>query len=436
MLILFLILSIATIVFLSIRFSVHPFLSLLVGALVFALGVQMPAKTIIASINNGFGGTLGSIGLVIVFGVLIGQFLEKSGGALVLAKSVISLIGKKRVVTAMGIIGYIVSIPVFVDSGFIILSSLNKSLSREAGVSVTSSSISLVLGLLITHTMIPPTPGPIAAAGILDANVGLVLMIGLPVGLLTLFATTFYASKISSSEHTSEEVEEVLKASNPPGSFKSFLPLLLPIILILTSSFIDFLALTGPIIPLLKFTGQPVIALGIGLITALFLPEKLEKQMLSSSGWVGQALKDAAVILLITGAGGAFGKVLQNSGIGDELGTIFSEWNLGLWLPFLLAASLKTAQGSSTVSLITAAAVLAPLMPQLGFESEMSKAMVVIAIGAGSSVVSHVNDSLFWIFNQLTGMTLKESLQKYSVGTLVLGITAILVLNLLSIFLS
>ncbi|MEM9885260.1 MAG: GntP family permease [Bacteroidota bacterium] len=441
---LLLLLSVVIIVLLTARFKVHPFLALLAAALIFALFSGMPFDTILESINEGFGGTLGKIGLVIVLGVIIGAFLEHSGGAYKLAEIVLKVIGQRRVHEAMGIIGYIVSIPVFVDSGFIILNPLNKSLSKRAKLSVAGTAVALALGLLLTHVMVPPTPGPIAAAGILKADIGLVMLVGLGVSLLTLVVAIVYAKKVAAKvyidpnpELDEKAVEQKIKAA--PSALKSFLPILVPIVLIVGKSVVEFniaekTVLSFPI-QLLYFLGTPVIALLVGVLLAFLLPKKWDTELLSTTGLVGKALQDASTILLITGAGGIFGAILQNSDLSEVLSNALSGLNLGIWLPFILAAAIKTAQGSSTVALITTASILAPLTANLGFDSELQKAMMVIAIGAGSLVISHANDSAFWIVTQLTGMDVKTGYRVYSLGTLVTGVFAALVLFLLSVLL-
>jgi len=182
------------------------------------------------------------------------------------------------------------------------------------------------------------------------------------------------------------------------------------------------------------FIGEPFIALLIGMFLAFLLPKKLEPNMLSTNGWVGKALKQATSVILITGAGGIFGKVLQNSGIADMLGHVLSGIHLSIWLPFLLAAAIKTAQGSSTVALITAASIMTPMMATLGFTTELEKAIVVLAIGAGSSVFSHANDSFFWVVTQLSGMDTKMGYRLFSLGTLLLGTSAITTLFVIYLF--
>ncbi len=431
MVIIYLLLSVVFIVVLTTKFEVHPFIALLLAAIAYGLVSGMPLDLIISSINDGFGETLGKIGLIIVLGVIIGAFLENSGGAYALAEKVLQLIGKKRIPTAMGLIGYIVSIPVFADSGFILLSPLGKGLSKKAGITLTGSAIALSLGLLASHTMVPPTPGPIAAAGILGADLGLVLLISIPVSLLALLVGILFATKYAariyidpSPQTDKEEIEVIIKEA--PSATKSSLPILIPIVLIVMKSLLQYVdnALPSSIIRILSFLGEPVIALLIGMFLAFLLPKKLEKHMLSSSGWVGKALKDGAAIILITGAGGIFGKMLQNSGIAEMLGEILSGVNLSLWLPFILAAAIKSAQGSSTVALITTASILMPLMTSLGFESEIAKAMVVVSIGAGSAVVSHANDSFFWVVTQMSGMDVKTGYKLHTLGTFVLGLSA------------
>jgi len=432
MVVVYLFISIILIILLSAKFKIHPFIVLFLVAIFYGLAVGMPLNTIVGSINQGFGDTLGKIGLIIVLGVIIGAFLENSGAAYTLAEKVLKIVGSKRVPVAMGIIGYIVSIPVFADSGFLLLSPLNKSLSKKAKISLAGSAVALGLGLTITHTLVPPTPGPVAAAGILNADLGLVIIWGLIIATLALITGLFFAVKYVSKtyidpdpEISDEEINERLKEA--PGFLKSSLPILIPIFLIVLKSIVVSFGknINENIIIFISFVGEPIIALLIGTFLSFLLPKKMNlEKMLSTTGWVGNSLKDAASIILITGAGGIFGKVLQNSGIADVVGQSLADFNLSIWLPFLLAAAIKTAQGSSTVSLITTASIMMPMMSTLGFVSEMEKAMVVIAIGAGSAVFSHANDSFFWVVTQLSGLDVKSGYRLFSLGTFVLGTSA------------
>ena len=430
----YLILSVIIIIFLTVRLKLHPFIALLLVALLYGFAAGMPSADIIKSVNEGFGNTLGGIGLIIILGIIIGAFLENSGGAYAIAEKVLKIIGKDRVPMAMGLIGWFVSIPVFADSGFLLLSPLNRSLSKKAKISLAGSAIALALGLTASHTMVPPTPGPIAAAGILEADLGLVLAVGIPISLVALIVGIIFARKFVAKTYIDPNPqisdEELRKRSeNAPGALKSSLPVIVPILLIVIRSFIKAIdGLDGVLIDFVLFIGEPFIALLIGVFLALLLPKKLEKEMLSTTGWVGKSLSDAASIILITGAGGIFGKVLQNSGIADVLGDTLAGLNLSIWLPFILAAAIKTAQGSSTVALITTASIMAPLMDKLGFADSLEKAMVVIAIGAGSAVVSHANDSFFWVVTQMSGMDVRMGYRMQSLGTFVLGTSAAITL--------
>lgn len=423
-------LSIAAIVLLITKLKLHPFLSLLLVSIVLGLVSGMGSDGVIHSIQDGFGGTIGKIGLVIILGILIGAFLEKSGGAMVLANNMLAFVGKKRVITAMGVIGYIISIPVFADSGFVLLSALNKSLTKKAGLSLAGTAVALGLGLSCTHALVPPTPGPVAAAGILGADLGIVMGLGLVASGVALGAALLFAHRMSKKIFVDPgEIQEetVLVDTHRPSLLASSLPIIVPIVLIIGKSFSIYIANEGWQVYLghfLNFFGEPVIALLVGFACCLLLPKKLDKHMLSADGWVNEALTDSATIIMVTGAGGIFGAVLQNSGVATTLGDMLTSSNLGIFLPFLLAAALKSAQGSSTVALITAASVTAPLMDALGFVSELDKALVVIAIGAGSLVVSHVNDSFFWVFTQMTKMEVKLGYRLHTTGTFIIGCTA------------
>lgn len=439
--ILYLLIAVFAIIILTTKLKVHAFLALFIISILYGIFAGMPFNEIITSINDGFGSTLGKIGLIIVLGVIIGAFLENTGGAFAIAEKVLKIIGSKRVPTAMGIIGYIVSIPVFADSGFMLLHPLNKSLSKKAKISIAGPAIALGLGLMASHTMVPPTPGPIAAAGILNADLGLVIAFGFPISIIALTVGILFAKKYASRTHIEPRVEDALEAEkeiqHPPSALKSSIPILVPIILIVLKSVLNptRTGLNNGFVEFIAFVGEPVISLLIGIMLCLLLPKKLNYDMLSSAGWVGKAIKDAASIILITGAGGIFGKILQNSGIADILGQTLTEYNMGIFLPFVLAAAIKTAQGSSTVALVTTASIIMPMMTPLGFDSEIQKALVVIVIGAGSAVVSHANDSFFWVVTQMSGMNVNTGYRLFSLGSGILGLTgAIAVFVFYSLF--
>ena len=442
-LIIALLLSVLFIIFATAKFKLHPFLALLLAAFGYGLLSGMPLDEIIHSITDGFGGTIGYIGIVIVAGTIIGTFLEKSGSAYALAESILKITGRKRIPLAMSVIGAIVSIPVFCDSGFVILTPLNKALSKKAKLSLAVTAVALSLGLYATHTMVPPTPGPIAAAGILKADIGQIIIWGLVVSIPALLIGLLFAVKIASKvdiDPAPDISEDDLKKKmrQAPHAAKAYLPIVLPIVLIVLKSIADLPAKpfgNGVSAEVITFVGHPITALLIGVLIAFTLPKKLDRNMLSTSGWVGDALIQGATIILITGAGGAFGKVLQNSPIADLLGEHFAKLNMGILLPFILAAAIKSAQGSSTVAIITTASLMAPLMEALGLTSEIARTLTVVAIGAGSMVVSHANDSYFWIVTQFSNMNVKTGYRLLTLGTLVQGGTAAVVVWILSIFL-
>jgi GntP family gluconate:H+ symporter len=435
-----LLLAVVFIIVATTRLNLHPFLALLISAFGYGLLCgNMSLQDVVQSVNDGFGATVGYIGIVILAGAVIGTFLEKSGGAYKLAESTLKLVGRKNVPLAMGIIGYIVSIPVFCDSAFVILSPLGRALSRKAKASLAASAVALSLGLYATHTMVPPTPGPVAAAGVLGADLGLVILWGALVSVVALAAGWLFSIKFAARIHLEPAtdpqesgIEQI--SAEAPSVLKSIIPILLPIVLIVLKSIGTLKSQPfggGSMAAIIDFIGQPVVALLIGVFFAFLLPKKLTTEMVSASGWVGQAVLAAATIIIITGCGGAFGRVLQNSGISDvAAGYLDKSAGLSIWLPFVLAAAIKTAQGSSTVAIITTAG---PLLGTLGLEAPTAKALVVVAIGAGSMVVSHANDSYFWVVTGFSRMTVKQGYKLQTLGTLVEGFAAAVALWIVSL---
>ena len=443
LIVILLLLAVAFIVVSTTRLHLHPFLALIFAAILFGLLSGMPLDTVATAIQTGFGNTLGSVGILIIAGTIIGVFLEKSGGAFALAERVLKLIGQKNVATAMSLIGWVVAIPVFSDSGFVILTPLNRALTKKAGLSLAGTAVALGLGLSAAHALVPPTPGPIAAAGILEADLGTVIGLAVPVSLFALFFGWLWATRVAARtyidptpEVDQEEVEE--REQEAPGALHTLSPIILPLALIILRSIANLPSAPfgeGVLAQTILFIGEPMIALLLGVLIAFTLPKTFSTKLLDNTGWVGQGLLDAAVIIMITGAGGAFGMVLRESGIATVIGDALGDANLGIWLPFILAAGIKSAQGSSTVALITTASIVAPLLPTLGLIDDSAKALVVLIIGAGSLVVSHANDSFFWIFTQMTGLEVNTGYRLHTTGTLILGVTAAFAVWVLSLFL-
>ena len=435
----YLALTIAFIIFATAKYKIHPFLTLIIASLGMGLVGGLETEIIIKSLSEGFGNTLKSIGIVIACGSIIGTYLEKTGSAKSIARSLLKITGNDRSPLAMNLTGFFVSIPVFCDSGYVILSTLNKAINRKTGISLAVLGTSLAAGLYATHVFVPPTPGPLAAASILGANIGRVLIYGfivaVPVSLVGWFWSIYYCSRFSVNSDLMEEQEKD-EVSQLPDVFTALLPIIVPIFLITIKSVIDHPSIVlqnKTLEQIISFIGHPIIAILFGVFMAMITMRDLSKEQ--HFNWVADGLKAAGTIILITGAGGAFGNILRATSISDVINKGLIDFEIGLLLPFFIAALLKTAQGSSTVSIITTAAMIAPLLDALGLSSEMGKVLSVLAIGAGAMTVSHLNDSYFWVVSQFSKMSTNVALRSHTVATLLQGITAILLIQVLSLLL-
>ncbi|MDD5502760.1 MAG: GntP family permease [Candidatus Thermoplasmatota archaeon] len=440
-LLLILALAIAFIVLATAKWKLHPFLALIFAGFATGIAVGLNASDVVTIVALGFGSTLSSIGIVVACGTIIGVILEKSGGAFALADAVLKIVGEKRSALAMSITGFVTSMVVFCDSGFVILSSINKALSQRARIPIFVLAVALSTGLYSSHCLIPPAAGPIAASEGVGANVGLVILVGIVVGTCTMIAGNLWATKVIAPQYTIKKVALVKKSvataiqetvstnQQRPAVWKAFAPIGIPIILIALNSIFKLILSEGTAKDLLALIGHPVSALLIGVVIAMAL---LAKKGDPVSDWVGIGIKNAAPIIIITGAGGAFGAILRFTPIGPYMGEALAQLNIGILIPFLISAALKIAQGSSTVSLITTAAIVNPLLPSLGLESDMAKALVVSAIGVGSMTVSHANDSYFWVVSQFSGMDVKTAYKCQTGATAVMGIVGIIVVGILA----
>ncbi|HBU79873.1 MAG TPA: gluconate transporter [Muricauda sp.] len=426
------------IVIATVKFKMHPIFSLTIAAIASGFFLGMAPKSIMSTMVEGFGNTLSGIGLVIAFGTVIGIYLEKTGSTQVLANSILGIIGLKRSPLAMNLAGFVISIPVYCDSGYIILSSLNKAISKKTGIPVLVFAIALATGLYSAHVFVPPTPGPLAAAAILDADLGMVLIFGLLVAIPVSIAGYFWARFIGKSLQEDEILETAETKEKVPSTvqpFQAFLPLLVPIILIALKSVADYP--THPLgdgwaFSVLGFLGSPVIALLIGVFFAFALGRKVPSE--EKKEWVPEAFKQAGAIVLITGAGGAFGAILRTMDIASIINLESSTGVGGLLIAFAISTVLKTAQGSSTVAIITTSAIIAPLLETFGLVSITDKALAVLAIGAGAMTVSHINDSYFWVVSQFSNMKVKTALRGHTLGTLVQGVVGILMILMIYAF--
>ncbi len=438
MLLVILVVAIVFIVIATSKFKLHPFIVLIVASYGIGAAAGMPLMDIDKTVANGFGGILTYIGIVIILGTIIGTILEKSGAAITMADTVLKVVGQKHPALAMSIIGYMVSIPVFCDSGYVILASLKKSLGKKAKVSAVTLSIALATGLYATHTLVPPTPGPIAAAGNLGLgnSLGLVILFGVAISVFTVFAGYLWASFIGKRTTSGEDVEEFefdeeaerAKYGILPTAFQAFSPSLGSV-----AAFPSEPLGNGGFAKALLLFGRPINALLIGLGLAMRLLPNFSKETLT--GWFEEGLKGAATIIIITGAGGALGAVLKATPIGAYLGDTLIQFNLGIFGAFIIAAALKSAQGSSTVALVTTSALVAPLMVTLGLDSEIGRVLTVMAIGAGAMTVSHANDSYFWVVSQFSGMDVSTAYKSFTVATLIQGVTTIIIVGIFAVIL-
>ena len=438
------------------KFKIHPFLSIMTVSLILGLIAGIPLVNVTAEdgsvtqgianvIGAGFSGTFTSIGIVIILGALIGSILEATGAAFKLADMVIRLVGKKRPELAMLLMGWVVSIPVFCDSGFVILNPIRKALVKRTMTSSVAMTVSLSAGLYISHVFIPPTPGPIAAANTLGIgnNLLLVMGMGVLVSIAPLIAGYFYAKYIGrkvrakdeadSSEVTKTYEQLVAEYGKLPGGFIALAPIVVPIVLMALGSIASMAHWTGFLFDISTFLGTPIIALAVGTVFGVIQMAQAGK-MDKFYGVTNDTLKTVGPILFVTAAGGVLGKVISSTSMVDYITSNASVLeSIGIFFPFILAAILKSAQGSSTVAITTTAGILAPLMGVLGLASPVRAALAVMAIGAGAMTVSHANDSYFWVVTNFGEMEPEQGYKTKKLCTLVLGIASMVWIFLLSV---
>lgn len=438
--------AIAVLVVLVLRTKVHALLALIVAASIAGLSAGMAPADAIASITSGFGSTLATIGLVVGFGVMMGRLLEVSGAAEKLAISFLRWLGSKKEEWALAGAGYIISIPIFVDSAFVILQPLVKSLSRTANRSFLTLGIALAGGMVLTHHAVPPTPGPLGAAGIFGVGIGDMILYGVLLTIPALFTVTIYARvmgpKIEAMIErdtgealaTEDAFAEFSKLAEDrevelPSLFMSMLPILAPIVLIFLNTGVAALATANPdaipqfLVDTSAFIGNPVIAIGIGVLLALYgVARKLSRH--DALAEMEKGIDTAGIILLVTGAGGALGAVLRDSGVGQYIG----EWVSGLplpviMIPFLIATMVRLVQGSGTVAMITSASLSAPILAQI---PDVNMVLAAQASTLGAMVFSYFNDSLFWVVNRMLGVkTVKHQILTWSMPTTVAWATSL-----------
>jgi len=441
------------------KWKVHPFLAIMSVAIILGLLAGIPivnrvdadgnSITSIAGImGEGFSSIFTGIGIVIIFGAIIGAILEVTGGAFKIADLVVKLLGRASPALSMIIMGWIVSVPVFCDSGFVILNPVRRSLVKRTGTSAVASAVGLGAGLYTSHVLVPLTPGPLAASEMLDLGdqLLLVMIMSILVSIPTVIAAYLWASRCGKQTKSKEDLElgssavvktyeELVKEFNGlPNGLLALAPILVPIICMALGTISNIANWQGAFGDVMTFVGTPVIALGIGLIFAVILLA-VSKKMDQFNTLTNDTLKSLGPILFITGAGSVLGRVIAVS----DMVPFISQHSeilagLGLFFPFLVSAIIKTAQGSSTVAMITTAGIMAPLMTTLNMDAPAMAALTVMAIGVGSMMASHANDSYFWVVNNLSDMTPEEGYKNWTTMTVVQGVVGMLTIFLISLF--
>ncbi len=415
-----------------VRFRIHPFLALVVCGLLFGLTAGLPLQDVTTTFLAGFGDTMKWIGVVIVLGALIGELLNDSGGSLKIARTILAGIGQKRLPLAMGITGYVVSIPAFVDVAYIMLKPVLEVLAVKGRRNVLVVGLSLTAGLTASHALLPPTPGPLAAAGILKADLGRVLLINIVVAGCAMIGgllwATLYCSRFTLpyDEKLRREIGQDSSAQQhgdvaSPSIVGAFAPIMVPLTLIAASAFVNADS-TSWLTTTVRFLGTPVVALLLGALAGTMLLRR-SRRLSDLHSLLERSIERSAVVIMVTGAGGGFGGVIKASGVGDAIALAFTQAQLpAILFPFLLAMALTTATGSLTVSMVTSSSVVASMLSSLGMSAELAVAL----IGAGSLCVIHANSSFFWLLSRLHEVPPQLLYRTYSVQSACMGLGGLL----------
>lgn len=433
--------GISALLFLVIKVRLHAFVTLLLVSLLVGVAAGMPLDGVIKSIEKGMGGTLGFVAVVVGLGAMFGQMLEVSGGAERLARTMVRRFGDDKVQWALGLTGFIVSIPVFLDVAIVILVPILYRLARDSGRPLLYYGIPLVAGGAVTHAFIPPTPGPIAVADLLGADLGWVILFGTICGLPAMVLAgpiwgSYISRRITKGVPDYVELQEIDESRELPSFGQVLAIILTPLLLILLSTTSGILLDEGNALrSTLVFIGHPYAALLIATLLAMFvLGSRRGYDREEIQNIVNKSLEPAGIIILVTGAGGVFKQILIDSGVGQVLGDMMSASGLPyLVLAFVIAALIRVAQGSATVAMVTAAGLVGPILQQNNVEGPQL-ALATIAIAAGGTILSHVNDSGFWLVNRFFGLTEKETLQSWTVAVTIVSLVGFAMVLLLGAF--
>lgn len=431
----------ALLLYLIVRVKLQAFVALLVGSLVIGVVAGMPLGDVLDAVTTGVGSTLAAIAVVIGLGAMFGQMLEVSGGAEALANALVARFGEQRAQWSMLAVGFIVAIPVFFDVAFIILISLVYGLTEKTGRSIVYYALPLLAGLATTHAFIPPTPGPIAVAGLLGADLGWVMLLGLVIGLpAAVVAGPLYARFVATrvAAPVPEQMRAAVRAADRPLPGIGLVATLfaIPIALIVGNTVASAALPEGALRTALGFLGNPMLALLITTLLCFWLLgsragySRAEIQEIAT-----KALEPAGIVILVTSAGGVLKQVLIDSGVGDLVANGLRETNLPpLLLAFATAAFVRLMQGSATVAMLTSAGLVAALLGDLEL-SEPLLALHVVAIAAGATIASHVNDSGFWLVNRYLGLSVPDTLKTWTASTTLVSLVSLALILVVSPFL-
>tara|TARA_B100000886_G_scaffold17306_1_gene11101 strand:- start:3458 stop:4789 length:1332 start_codon:yes stop_codon:yes gene_type:complete len=413
------------------KIKLHPSLVLFVASLILGFLLKIPIHKSFSLIFDGLFGIVKSLGLLIFFGIIIGILLEKSGGTYSIATGILRHLKKIPLPYAISFIGYLISIPIFCDAAFAILFNLNKTFSKHTKISLTGLTVALSTGLFAPHVLVPPTPGPLAAAFNLKLeNFFLLVIFGLFFAFILVLIGAVYANFIIKKKGANNYSNDIIlvkqEIKTSPSFSQAILPIIVPVFLLSISPISNFISNNQILNEVANIVSYPVFALGIGMLFSLQLI-KINRKKIIIPCFI-QAIKQAFPILLITGIGGGLGKVIQTIPFQDYLTNQSISGSFGLLVPFLIAAFLKTAQGSSTVAIITSSSICFPLVPIIGLDTELGKVWIIMAIGVGSMTISHVNDSYFWVVSQMSKMDTKTALRSHTLGTLIQGLVGFIIL--------
>ena len=431
------IISFIALFYFSYRFKIKPFLTLLIASFLSGIFLKIDILETLYLISKGFYSIVLIIGPIIIIGTVLGKFLNETGTSKKMVNTFISYFGIDNIPLSLNLIGLIISIPVFCDAAFILMSSIVKDLSKITKKNIILLSVCLATGLYSAHVFIPPTPGPIAASAIINADIGLLFLIGIVVGIIVSISGYVWMKFLFKKEFKIKSVEIKSHDFTSDRSIVSFLPVIVPILLISTSTIIKYPKLDINKLPFLKIfeiIGKPEIALLIGFIMTLIFLKKDEIQ--STPQWIIKSLKNSFEILLITGAGGALGYIIRESGIIDNLNLNIATGLASIFSVFILATIIKTIQGSSTVAIVTTCAITAPILQSIGMTSELEKVILIISIGSGAMTISHVNDSYFWVVTKYSNIEMNDVLKYFSSATLIQGLTGLVLSIFIFIFLN